>query len=87
MYYHVTEIKVSNPHHLFLQFADGLKGDLDFKNYVSFDGVFADLRDPEFFARVSLHPIAKTPVWPNGCDLDPKELYQTIQTMAQLTTG
>lgn len=40
-------------------------------------GVFAALRDPAFFAQVSVDPEAGTVVWPNGADLDPDVLYET----------
>jgi hypothetical protein len=78
MYYHITHLAPELPHSLKLKFADGKEGAIDLSRYLDFTGVFAQLSEPEFFRQVTLHPIAKTVVWPNGSDLDPKELYQTI---------
>ena len=38
--------------------------------------IFAPLRDPEYFARVELDPVAGTVVWPNGADLAPETVYE-----------
>jgi hypothetical protein len=38
--------------------------------------VFEPLRDPAFFARVTLDPVAGTVVWPNGADVAPETLYE-----------
>ena len=38
--------------------------------------MFAPLRDPEYFARVSVDPACGTVVWPNGADLAPTALYE-----------
>ena len=37
--------------------------------------VFEPLRDPKYFARVELDPVAGTVVWPNGADIAPETLY------------
>jgi uncharacterized protein YnzC (UPF0291/DUF896 family) len=39
-------------------------------------GVFAPLRDPEYFAKVKVDTEATTVVWPNGADLAPETLYE-----------
>ncbi len=38
--------------------------------------VFLPLRRPEYFARVSLDPLAGTVVWPNGADFAPEALHE-----------
>ena len=37
--------------------------------------MFEPLRDPSYFARVSVDPVCGTVVWPNGADLAPTALY------------
>jgi hypothetical protein len=57
-----------------LTFTDGIVRDLDLDRMLA-DGVLADLRDPELFARVEVDPVAGTVRWPNGVDLDPDVLH------------
>lgn len=38
--------------------------------------VFEPLRDPEYFSRVVLDPVAGTVVWPNGADFAPEFLRE-----------
>ncbi|MDT0631351.1 DUF2442 domain-containing protein [Rubrivirga sp. S365] len=38
--------------------------------------VFAPLRGPSYFARVSVAPVCGTVVWPNGADLAPTALHE-----------
>jgi len=45
---------------------------------LSFQGVFAPLRDPAYFAQVRVDPELGTVAWPNGADLDPDVLYGRI---------
>ncbi len=63
---------------LHLRFEDGQEGIVDITEIVEFSGVFAPLKDPEFFARVSLNPEWGTVYWPNGADLDPDILYSKV---------
>jgi len=78
MYYHITHLTPEAPDILRLRFSDGKEGTIHMSKYIDFTGVFAPLAKPDYFRQATLHPIAKTVVWPNGCDLDPKELYQTV---------
>jgi hypothetical protein len=57
-----------------LTFTDGIVRDLDLDQMLT-DGVLANLRDPELFARVEIDPVAGTIRWPNGVDLDPDVLH------------
>ena len=76
----VISCSVIGPHHLRLRFDDGLERDLDIAAYVPFDGVFAPLTDPAEFARVRVDTDLGTVAWPNGADLDPVVLYETIKS-------
>jgi hypothetical protein len=65
-------------HRLKLRFEDGTTGIVDVAQCVSFEGVFAPLRDPIRFAAVQVNPELGTVCWPGGADLDPDVLYALI---------
>jgi hypothetical protein len=71
---HVLEARPCGGHVLDVLFDDGTRKRVDVSEYL--DGpVFAPLRDPKYFARVSVDPVSGTVVWPNGADLAPESLY------------
>ncbi len=45
--------------------------------------VFEPLLDAQFFSRVSLDPVARTVVWPNGADLAPEALWDLPEGVAE----
>ena len=59
---------------LLVAFEDGTQQTIDFAP-VLVGQLFEPLRDPVFFARVSIDPEAHTLVWPNGADFDPTVLH------------
>jgi hypothetical protein len=69
---HTTGVEVVGDHRLRLQFEDGAEGEVDFSGF-DWKGVFAPLKDPAYFARVSLG--LGTVVWPNEADIAPETLY------------
>ena len=73
----VTSVEVLGPHRLRIDFDDGVTRDIDFTE--DFDRprgpVFEPLRDPEYFARVTVDRELGTIVWPNGADMDPVVLH------------
>jgi hypothetical protein len=70
----ITELQVAGPHVLKLAFNDGTRKTVDV--YPLLTGpVFEPLKDPEFFARAELDPVAGTVVWPNDADLAPEALH------------
>jgi hypothetical protein len=70
----VTGVEVIGDYRLRLTFEDGTVGDVDFSGH-EWRGVFEPLRDPEYFARVTIDPDAGTITWPNGIDMAPEPLY------------
>jgi hypothetical protein len=54
---------------------NGVQGAVDLAPYFSFRGVFAPLKDLNYFAQVRVDPELGTITWPNGADLDPDVLY------------
>jgi hypothetical protein len=74
----IVEVKVVGDHSLRLRFEDGVEGDVDVAKLISFEGVFAPLKDSTVFAKVELDRELGTIRWPNGADLDPDVLYAVI---------
>jgi hypothetical protein len=71
----IINVQVRHPHQLHLRFEDGVEGLVDLTQIIEFSGVFAPLRDPDYFATVQVNPEIGTIVWSNGADLDPDVLY------------
>lgn len=63
-----------------IAFEDGLEGTIDVAQLIHFDGIFAPLKEPEFFQQVTVSNDLGTLCWPNGADLDPDVLYAAIQS-------
>jgi hypothetical protein len=65
-----------------LGFSDGTRGTVDLAPVImETGGMFLPLRNPEFFAQVSVDHEAGTVVWPNGLDLDPDALYSRAHSI------
>ena len=72
----VVDVRPLDGHKLELSFDDGLTAIVDLDRVISsFEGVFAPLRDLEYFRLVRVDPEIGTIVWPNGADLCPDVLY------------
>jgi len=74
----VVAAKLLGDYRLHLRFEDGTEGVVDLGAHLSFRGVFAPLRDPDYFTRVRVDPESGTVTWPNGADLDPDVLYSSV---------
>jgi len=74
----IVDVRVLDGYRLFLRFEDGMQGEVDVAKLVKFEGVFAPLKEWEFFAKARLDPELGTVVWPNGADLDPPVLYSQV---------
>ena len=57
-----------------LTFSDNRVRELDFEGML-LGGVFAPLRNLDYFASVGVDHVAGTIQWPNGVDLDPDVLH------------
>jgi len=74
----VVSVIPSDPYCLQVRFEDGVEGSVALDELVPFEGVFAPLRDPSEFLKVSVHPELGVVCWPNGADLDSDVLYSRI---------
>ena len=74
----VISVVPSDPYRLQIRFEDGIEGTIALDELVTFDGVFAPLRDPDEFRKVRVHPELGVVCWPNGADLDSDVLYARI---------
>ena len=72
---HVTAVEVIGDHTLRLTFRDGVVGDVSFEDH-EWRGVLEPMRDPAFFAQVTVEPQMGTIVWPGELDLAPEPLSE-----------
>lgn len=73
----VTKVEAVGEYRLRLAFLDGTQGVVDLGG-LEWGGVFADLADPKYFARVELDPEMGTVVWPNGTDIAAEYLHDAV---------
>lgn len=78
----VSNVAVVGQYRLSVRFEDGVKGEVDLSDRL-FGPVFEPLKDPEFFARVEVDEFGAL-CWPNGADIAPDALYETL--VARATT-
>ena len=72
----VTAVHHVRDYVLELRFADGSRGEIDFRSrIVGRGGVFAPLEDPVVFKQVQLDSESGTIRWPNGVDFCPDVLH------------
>jgi hypothetical protein len=76
----VVEARPLEPYRIFIRFEDGVEGVVDVSTLVPFEGVFAPLKDPTEFRRISVNAELGVVCWPNGADLDPDVLYAQLST-------
>ncbi|MBI5432789.1 MAG: DUF2442 domain-containing protein [Planctomycetes bacterium] len=76
MEHDVIDVRASAGTRIAVRFRDGASGEVDVARLVPFEGVFAPLCEPAFFARVAVHPETFTVMWPNGADIDSDVLYE-----------
>jgi len=74
----VVKVEPRGGYRIWLQFQDGVEGEVDLGPLLTFQRVFAPLRDPVYFARVRVNPELGTICWPNGSDWDPLVLYSLV---------
>lgn len=72
----VVSVEPLPGYRLQVTFADGVHGEADLSERL-FGPIFEPLRDPEVFAQATIDEFGVV-CWPNGADLAPDALYDTI---------
>jgi hypothetical protein len=72
----ITRVQVEPNYRLRVEFSDGVAGTVDLSTRL-FGTVFEPLKDPALFAQVNIDEFGAL-AWPNGADLAPDALYQTL---------
>jgi hypothetical protein len=75
--YDVVQVEPIGHARLSVRFADGLRGEVEFRDSFFF-GVFAAIKDPELFAKVKCD--RGFVEWPGELDLAPDAMYEQIRT-------
>jgi hypothetical protein len=78
----VIAVKPMTGYRLLLTFEGAEQRELDMSAVTSFDGIFAPLKDPDYFRLVKVNPDVGTIVWPNGADICPDVLYERSRSLA-----
>lgn len=86
MILHILEARVCGPHSLALVFSDGTCKEVNVLPLLR-GRIFEPLKDPAYFARVTLDPVGGTVVWPNGADFVPEALYNLESEMNDSTNA
>lgn len=78
----VVKVKVLDDYCLWLEFDNGKSGVVDISKIVPFQGVFAPLKNKNYFSCVKINTDIGTICWENGADISPAILFKNIQKNA-----
>ena len=78
----VVKLEVLSGHRLFIEFDDGVRGEVDLSERLV-GPVFEPLRNPELFALARIDDFGVV-CWPNGADLAPDALYERLCERAEV---
>ena len=74
----VVDARHAGDYRVWLRFSDGLSGEIDLADQL-WGPVFEPLKAIEQFAKLRVDPDTDTITWPNGADLSPQWLHDTLQ--------
>jgi len=75
---HIVEARYVAGRNVWFRFRDGTSGEIDLSTALR-GPVFEALRDPVVFKQFYVHAEFHTLAWPNGADLAPEFLYDSIR--------
>ena len=78
MDYDVVEAHYIRDYVIWLRFRDGTSGEIDLESQL-WGEVFEPLRDINLFRQFTVHQEFETLVWPNGADMAPEFLHDTVK--------
>ncbi len=78
----IVFVKPIDEYRLIVRFEDDVEGLYDVGANIKFQGIFAPLGNPSYFAQVAVNPDTGTIAWPNGADLDPVVIYTAVTGQA-----
>jgi len=79
----VVEAKYVRDFIVFVRFANGQEGTVDFQDILS-GPMFEPLRNQGIFCQFYIHPDFKTLCWPNGADIAPEFLYEDLRVSEEV---
>lgn len=72
----ITKIEYKDGYTFWIQFDNGLSGNVDFKPYLRGE-VFEPLKNFDYFKQAIIE--GGTIAWPNGADVAPETLYEQLE--------
>jgi hypothetical protein len=72
--FRVSTFQIVGPHSMRIAFSDGEVRTIDFEAILH-GALYGPLREPAFFAQVTIDAETGTVQWPNGADFDPETLH------------
>lgn len=79
---HIKSAKYVSGMTLWVAFDNGESAEIDLSDALE-GPIFAPLKDPLYFSKLSVDPELETVVWPNGADLAPEFLRDLYSKQSQ----